>query len=242
MSSSPGGEDFGTARAAGETSERTDEGRKKTNVFLRRLFANGPYLEESFGDLCADGCSAEVLGDLIHAMSMLSAFRSHPRLFVPGRELLVNSGAVSKAQLRALPKKLRSIADTIQALNATVLSPANDIKLAPFDAKRQNMREFMIRQYGVLPQVLRIYSLQLERFPKVARRIAKRLTSDHVHAIFLIRYVENSTGSPHYEDVANLLEQGCLATGYSKKAPSFLSVEGLTKMYQRWGNVVCGPR
>jgi len=104
------------------------------------------------------------------------------------------------------------------------------------------MREFMIRQYGVLPQVLRTYSWQLERFPKVARRIAKRLTSDHLHAIYLIRYVENSTGSPHYGAVANLLEQGWLVAGYSKKAPSFLSLEGLTKLYQRWGNVICGPR
>jgi hypothetical protein len=216
--------------------------RKETKAFLPRLFANGYCLEESFRNICADGCSAEEFGTLLYGMCLISAYRANSRYFPRGQELLVNSRDISKAQLRALPKKLRTMADMIDKLNATVLAPANDIKLAPYDAQRQIAREYMIRRYETLPGLLRIYSWHVERFLPIARKIAKRLTIGHVHAVEIVRYVEDRTGSPHYEDMSNLLEHGWLIIGKTKIAPRFLNVAGLTKLYQRWADVLFGPR
>jgi hypothetical protein len=133
--------------------------------------------------------------------------------------LLVNSGGISKAQLRALPEKLRTIADLIDKLNATALSPANDIKWAPYARERQIAREHMIRRYQTLPGLLRVYSWHLERFREFARRTAKRLTGGHLMAIELVRHVENRTGSPHYREVSELLEQGWTNRRTSRKSP-----------------------
>jgi hypothetical protein len=134
------------------------------------------------------------------------------------------------------------MADMIDTLNTTILGPANDIKLAPYDVKRQIARECMIRRYESLPGYLRVYSWHLERFAKFAVQMTKRLTLGHLHSIQLVRYVEDHTGFPHYEDLSGLLEQGWLVVAKTKNAPSFLSTEGLTKLYQRWANKVCGPR
>jgi hypothetical protein len=220
-------------------SARLREGKEE---FLKRLFASGHYLEESFRKICADGCSAEELGTLLYIMCLISSFRANSRYFPRGQERLVNSGNISKSQLKALPKKMRAMADTISSLNGTILAPANSLKLAPNDAQRQIAREYMIRRYETLPGLLRVYSWHLERFSKFCDQTAKRLTSGHVHAIQLIQYVEDQTGSPHYEDMSNLLEQGWRLAGRTESTPRFLSTEGLTKLYQRWAEAVCGRR
>ncbi len=222
---------------AGPSREGAARLREGTEAFLKQLFADGHYLELSFGKICADGCSQEEFGTLLYA-TCLGGSPHFPR----GWKRLVNSGNISKSQLKALPKKMRAMADTIDSLNATILAPANDIKLAPYDAQRQPAREYMIRRYETLPAVLRIYSWHLERFSKFAKRTAKRLTLIHLHVIGLIRYVENQTGSPHYEDISNLLEQGWRVAGKTETTPRFLSTAGLTKLYQRWAGPVCGPR
>src|SRR5437879_4133718 len=102
--------------------------RKEAKAFLERLFANGHHLEESFRTICAEGCPAEDFGTFLYGVCLISSFRANPSYFARGRELLVHSGNISKAQLRALPKKLRTMADMIDELNSTPLAPANDIK------------------------------------------------------------------------------------------------------------------
>jgi hypothetical protein len=102
---------------------------------------------------------------------------------------------------------MRAMADIIDSLNGTIFAPANDIKLAPYDAQRQTAREYVIRRYETLLGLLCVYSLHLERFSKFGARLVKRLTLGHLDAIRLVRYVEDHTGSPHYGDISNLLEQ-----------------------------------
>ena len=230
------------AAPAGPQTRSADRLRRETNAFLKQLFARGYYLEEFFGKLCDGGCSREEFGTLLYSLCLVSSFRADSRYFSGGQKRLVNSGNISKSQLKALPRKMRAMADTIDSLNATILAPANDIKLAPHDAQRQIAREYVIRRYETLPAVLRIYSWHLERFSKFAARTAKRLMPGHVHAIELIRYVEDHTGSPHYEAMANLIEQGWRVAGKTESTPRFLSAVGLTKLYQRWAESVCGPR
>jgi hypothetical protein len=237
--------------AATPSLEKWASVRKETKAFLQRLFASGHYLEESFRNICADGCPAEEFGALLYGMCLISSFRANSRDFPRGQELLVNSRDISKAQLRALPKKLRTMADMIDKLNATSLAPANELRwiyppanelrLAPHDVQRQRNREYMIGRYNTLPGLLRIYSWHVERFLPIARKIAKRLTIGHVHAVEIVRYVEDRTGSPHFEDISGLLENGWLIVGETESAPRFLSVDGLTKLYQRWADALCGP-
>ena len=216
--------------------------REGTGAFLKQLFAHGHYLEESFRKICDDGCSREEFGTLLYVLCLVSSFRANSRYFPRGQERLVNSGNISKSQLKALPKKMRAMADTIDSLNATILAPANDIKLAPYDAQRQIARKYMIRRYETLPGLLRVYSRHLERFSRFADRTLKRLTPGHLHAIELLRYVEDHTGSPHYEDISNLLEEGWRVAGRTESTPRFLSAEGLAKLYQRRAESMCGPR
>jgi hypothetical protein len=215
--------------------------REQTERFLQRLFEGRLYLEELFSKICADGCPAGEFGTLLYSVSLISSFRANTEHFPSGTELLLHRRDISKAQLKALPKKLRTMADMIDTLNATIFALSNDIKLAPFDAQRQIAREYMIRRYESLPGYLRVYSWHLERFSKFSRQTVKRLTMGHVLTIHVIRYVEDRTGSPHYADLSNLLEQGRLVAGRTESAPRFLSAEGLTKLYQRWGNAICGP-
>jgi hypothetical protein len=228
-----------TARPSLEKATATHE---QAEAFLRRLFEGRPYLRQLFNKICADGCPSEKFGTLLYSVCLISSFEADPEYFPLGAELLLNSRNISKAQLKTLPKKLRTIADMIDTLNATIFAPANDIKWASFDAQRQNARDYMIRRYESLPGYLRNYSLHLERFSKFTRQSVKRLTLSHVHAVRLIRYVEDRTGSPHYADLSSLLEEGWLVAGRTESSPRFLSVEGLTKLYQRWADTMCGPR
>lgn len=242
MSDTPeSGKSTRPAAPAEPLGERVTRLREEKERFLQLLFANGHYLEESFRKICADGCPVEEFGRLLYIMCTIPSFRSS-RDFPRGQERLVNSGNISKSELKALPKKIRAMADTIESLNATALAPANDIKLAPHDAQRKIAREYMIRRYETLPGFLRIYSCHLEMFSQSCDQTAKRLTLGHLLAIELVRYVEDQTGSPHYEDISNLLEQGWRVAGGTESTPRFLSSEGLTKLYQRWAEAVCGPR
>jgi hypothetical protein len=227
--------------AASALRESATRLRRGTDAFLKRLFVQGYYLEKSFCEICVD-CSAEEFGTYLYAVCLLSSVRADSTHFPLGQERIVNSGNVSKSKLRALPKRMRVVADAIDSLNATILNPANDITLMPPDAQRQIARDYMIRRYETLPGLLRFYSWHLERFSKSAVQSLKRLTFGHVLAVELVRYVEDHTGTPHYEDLSNLLEQGWLVVGKTGSVPSFLSTEGLAKLYQRWGDDVCGPR
>jgi hypothetical protein len=216
--------------------------RKAKNAFLERLFAHGYRFEESFSKVCDDGCSREEFGKLLYVVCLTWSFRTDSLHLPRAQKRLVNSGNISKSQLKALPKEMRAIADTIDSLNATSLAPARDIKMAPYDAKRQMVREYMIRQYETLPWLLRVYSSHLENFSKSAIRTVKRLTLAHLLAVKLVRYVEDQTGSPHYVDLSNLLEEGLRVAGGTESTPRFLSTAGLTKLYQRWAESAGGPR
>src|SRR5205823_2321203 len=122
--------------------------------------------------------------------------------------LLSGNGTTSKAQLKKLPTKIQLWADIIDSVNATPLAPAIDIRMAPYDADREAIREYTIRRYENLPGLLRLYALHLEKWLEFWRKTAKRLTIAQVQTIRLLRFVEGHTDGPHYEDMANLLEQG----------------------------------
>lgn len=240
MAHIPTNSSLSMSRAANSSGSAEKEG-ENSKAFLTDLFVN-TRLKQAFRKLCEDGCEEEKFGVMLHATCLLSSFRADDRYFAKGQKLLVHSGQVSKAQLRSLPKKLREIADLIEKLNASPLAPAHDIEWAPQDPERAPVREYVVRRYETLPGYLRAYCWQLERFQRYARVTARRLTGGHFLAVELVRYVENCTESPHYREVSELLEQGWMLAGQVETAPDFLTVEGLTKLYQRWGDAICGPR
>jgi hypothetical protein len=211
---------------------------ESTDKFLKKLFANGAHLEECFHRICNAGCPTEEFGQLLWATCMLMSFQSVP---------LFNGGNLTKAQLKGLPKRMRALAEIIEALNATPLTPGNEVKFmpdAPKGTSAQAARKYLVQRYEMLPRMLNFYSYHLERFTRIVRKSLKRLTTAHVSAIRVLRYVEDCTGSPRYGELAELLEQGCLISliaGKEESVPRFLTAEGLAKLYHRWGNVVCGP-
>jgi hypothetical protein len=209
---------------------------QEMNAFLKLLFGRASHLEESFQRVCDAGCSQEEFGLMLGYQLMVWGVRG---LCPRGQERLADLPNISKRQLKGLPNKIQDMADTIESLNGTIYAPAHDIKLAPYDAEREIAREYLIRQYEILPGVLRVYAVELERFSKLTARLLKRLTLDQVDAVRLVRYVEDHTGSPHYEDVSILLE--AVWRMARKTEARFLSTDGITKLYQRWAKSVCGP-
>jgi hypothetical protein len=62
----------------------------------------------------------------------------------------------------------------------------------------------------------------------------KRLTLSHLNTLRLLLYVEESTGSPRYEDMSNLLVGGfAVAGGAEDDLPKFFSADALAKLKQR---------
>jgi hypothetical protein len=203
--------------------------RKHSTEFLHKLFSQGSHFEQSFRKICEAGCPAEELGWRLWATCTITSCWSIP---------LLHSGNITKAQLKGLPKRLRALADIIKSLNATPLAPGNEVKWAPENAQGQLARGYLVQRYEMLPGMLYVYAHHLERFSKIARKTVKRLTMGHLLVVELLCYVEKHTGSPCYKELADLLEHGCFVAGGKDDAPGFLTVEGLAKMYQRWGGAV----
>jgi hypothetical protein len=123
------------------------------------------------------------------------------------------------------------------------MAPSNEIHFMPFIPEGMAAREYFVQRYRMLPGMLYVYAGHIERFSRIVRTTFKRLTTEHILAIWVLRYVENKTGSPQYSGLSELLEHGCLIAGREKgKVPRFLTTEGLAKLYKRWGNAVLGPR
>ena len=99
----------------------------------------------------------------------------------------------------------------------------------------------MIRRYEMLPDLMRAYSFHVERFSKIASKALKRLSYGQLHAIRLLVFVNDSTESPHYAEIVDLLAQGCFIASGDETTPQFLTQDGLAKLYQRWAHVVCRP-
>jgi hypothetical protein len=214
--------------------DRVSIAREGRENFKKNLFAHGAHFEECFRKICDAGCPTEQFGEVLWSTCVLMSFKSIP---------LLDGGNLSRAQLKGLPKRLRSMADIITALNSTRLGPANEINLMPpaEEASRaQIARDWLINRYAMLPNLLYFYALHIERFTKIARTAYKRLTVEHVLAMQILRYVEARTGSPHYADLAELLERGCSIEG--NNVPRFLTPEGLAKLYQRWVTISTNPK
>ena len=209
--------------------------RESTETFLQKLFANGAHFEQCFRKICDSGCPRDEFGQLLWATCTVMSSRTMP---------LLSGGNLTKAQLKGLPKRLRVLAEIIKALNATPLAPGNEVKFMPYapeGTRARAARDYLVKRYEMLPGMLMVYSYHIERFARIARSKLKRLTMAHVLAIGVVRCVENHTGSPRYGELAELLEQGCLIVGKEESVPKFLTADGLAKLYQRWGNAVCGP-
>jgi hypothetical protein len=211
-------------------------GTESTEAFLQELFGNGAHFEESFRNLCDSGCPHDEFGGLLRSVCMLMSWQTIP---------LVNGGKLTKGQLKGLPKRLRDLGEIIGALNLTPLAPGNEAKFmpeAPPGTSARIARDYLVQRYEMLPGMLYVYAQHIERFTRIARSTIKRLTTSHLWAITILRYVDERTGSPRYGDMAELLEQGCLILGEEKSVPKFLTADGLAKLYQRWGTAVCGPK
>jgi hypothetical protein len=196
--------------------------------FLKKLFQSAPHFEQCFREICNSGCPEEEFGPLLYATCLLITFRNVP---------LLDAANLTKAQLRGLPKRLRSIAQTIKLLNATLLAPATEMKImpnAPKGSRAQAARDYLVLRYETLPNMLNVYALHLERFTRISRQMLKRLTTGQLYALRVVHCVKKYTKRPRYEAVAELLTQGCSIVAGPDSVPDFLTAEALTKLYQRW--------
>lgn len=193
--------------------------------FEKRIFTY-PRSKELFSNLCENGCSQNDLATLLLAVSTYAiAKRDEP---------LLNSGGLSTSQLARLRRELIWVGGMVDRVNNSTLNPTFDILLAPPDASRQALRETTARLYDMLPKLMQVYSMHLEQFSKFTKANLRRLTVTHYYALRLLRYIQEKTGSPRYDDTANLLIAGFLAVGGAQSnIPKFFTAEALTKLNQR---------
>ena len=199
--------------------------RNAAETFLKRLFARGELYQQLFDNLWEEGCNAEHLAELFFAVCTI-AVHDH------GRMLAV--GDISNSELRQLPKRLCSIANLVERVNKTGLSPKIDLLASALDPQRNEARKHAASLYAMLPGIMRVYSCHLERFVKFRRTLLKRLTLTQVITLDLLLYIRKCTGGPKYDAISNLLTSGFLvAGGHEADIPKCFSAEALSKLKQR---------
>lgn len=198
--------------------------RKHVHVFCEKLFLEKRYCKELFRKLCAEGCSEASLADLLFAVCVMADK-------VPDR--LIDSD-ISSADLKRLVRDLQSTADLVRRVNKTPLHPKKHFLWMSPDPNRDPERQYASRMYDILPGIMRVYALHLERFSMFLSARLKRLTYGQIATLQLLLYVERSTGGPRYEDASNLLTAGFVAAGGTENnIPKYFTADALAKLMQR---------
>ncbi len=203
----------------------SDNARRHSIAFLKKLFARGKIYEGLFNNICNAGCDPETLGGLLFAICTIA---------VADQGGFLDPGDLSMAQLKRLTRDLLSFADLVERVNRTRLNPKLDILAAPPDTSRDPIRMHMVYLYDKLPFIMRVYSFHLGRFSKFSKALLKRLTFGHIETLRLLLYIEERTGRPRYDDMSNLLTTGFLVAGGDEDGiPDFFSADALAKLKQR---------
>jgi hypothetical protein len=81
---------------------------------------------------------------------------------------------------------------------------------------------------------MQAYAVHLGQFAKFNRKMLKRLTFAQYYALQLLKYAHETTGSPQYDVVADLLGVAFPElAGAEAEVPNSFSAYALTKLYQR---------
>jgi hypothetical protein len=81
---------------------------------------------------------------------------------------------------------------------------------------------------------MQTYAVHLEQFERFNRKILKRLTVAQYYALKLLRYVDETTGSPRYQAAADLFAVAFPALcEHAAKMPNSFSADALSKLYTR---------
>lgn len=202
---------------------------KKIEDFLKRLFAVDKTCKESFQKLSKLGCSEPDLAAGIY-------FVCHSALLLSLRK---RPYELSKPEVRRLATDLRALADRVDSVNGTPLSPKLDLLCAPPDPDRDPKRKHWARLYENLPGLMRAYSFHLERFAAFSTALRKRKTAAHFDTVRLLMYTNECTDQPQYESVSSLLTAGFLVAGGTEESlPAFFSADALAKLYQRTAHML----
>jgi hypothetical protein len=170
------------------------------------------------------GCSEEELISFLFQASSAASRQPGP---------FFDRGGFSAIQLERLTTQLTRNASLVEEVNRTWLNPALDQRFAPKDPRRDEARAQMAALYDRLPVVMRVYAAHSRQLVKVRRAVFKRMKYAHYHALKLLHYIENKTGSPRYEVADSLLQAGFAVLDPEAATPEFFSADALTKLYQR---------
>lgn len=214
---------WGVKLSTSQTTQRNIED------FLKRLFAVDKTCKEPFRKLSKLGCSEPDLAAWIYIVCHGALLLS---LQKPRYEL-------SKPEMRRLAMDLRALADRVDSVNGTPLSPKLDLLCASPDLDRDPKRKHWARLYEILPGLMRTYSFHLEQFAEFSTGLRKRKTAAHFDTVRLLIYINECTDQPQYESVSSLLTAGFLAAGGTEEnLPAFFSADALAKLYQRTAHML----
>jgi hypothetical protein len=207
---------------------------QRVERFMERVFAQGEIYTKALDSLCADGCEREKLCNVLFGTCTVAKFWTRRLADIHSYWHFLGLADITDPQLKRLPDDLRTLADRIERINKTPLAPQQEILLGPSAPEKQGTRDAVVQLYKILPTIMRLYGQHFERFSAYTSEGFGRLTNTHILVSRILFAVEQATGSPHYEDVADLLQAGYrAASGSQSEVPRFFTAEALAKLKQR---------
>ena len=186
--------------ALDEAPSKSGEDLKKFNKWKDRNFPPGTGARAKFEYLCAIGCDPRLLLSFV----TLAVFNSQRQ------ESLYGLYGVSRSELAKLPERLEKISSELESVNQLLgcYFRAHFVENPdlPDPAQSRNRRQANV--YQRTPELLRVLAIDIRAAnTQLAERLGPKRYDTFRHSVLdLLKYVDTCTKSPHYQDVADLLD------------------------------------
>ncbi len=172
---------------------------EKLNRWKDDEFAPGSPAREKFERLCVAGCDAKLLLSFL-TLAVFNA--SH-------KGTMYDIFGVSQSGVTKLPDELEQISRRIESINPILAQYLRTkfIGNSHWPDEIQSRCRLQIAVYQRTPDLLRLLADHLRSAGEwLNSNVGPKRYDTFRHSVLdLLSYVDNSTGSPHYEEVADLL-------------------------------------
>ena len=199
-----------------------------------RYFPVGSVPRERFDELSAK-CTAE--GLLSFSFIVCCTARRKPK------QSVYEMWGTSAAELKDLPNELEELARKVDRVNTLMFgfmaAKITDNEQAPIPERARARNKMQVYRY--LPKTLRVYAADLRiAFKWITENMGpRRYDSLRGEVLRMLQYIDECTGSPHYEHVADILSHlfpifVLPGADPNQEIPALLSSSAaLTRLYQR---------
>jgi hypothetical protein len=186
--------------ALDEASLKSGEDLQKFTKWKDRDFPPGTRARAKFEYLCSIGCAPRLLLSFV----TLAVFNSQRQ------QSLYDLYGVSRSELAKLPERLEKISSELESVNQLLghYFQAYFIENPDLPDKAQFRNRWQTNVYKRTPELLRVLAIDIRAAnTQLAKRVGPKRYDCFRRSVFdLVKYVDTCTKSPHYQDVADLLD------------------------------------